>query len=278
MSQKRVPPELAAALAQQQGRQLKQQPGPPVEPVQAVRQAPQNQIPADLAAAIAQQQGKAVPAPEPQQPVKQANQMPPELAARVARQGKPAVSTPAAPISNGIPPTPAVTDTKAPTPQRPAPKPSEPVIVPVLNAYVRAHLPKAEVSRSAGVLAMLEAEHAHSQSAYVVQTGVYSDVTRALGEPGYKIHQAPAFMMCCCSLAVCALAYSVALQVKCASQGARGTGSCWRLCCQSCACTRWCQPRWWHSCCSSWRLLMKREQRFHAWAVQLLQLLCLPAA
>ena len=183
MSQKRVPPELAAALAQQQGKHLKQQPSPSVEPVQAVRQTSHNQVPADLAAAIAQQQGKAVPAPEPQQPVKQANQMPPELAARVAKQGKPAMPTPVAPVSNGVPPTPAVTETKAPTPQRPAPKPSEPVIVPMLNAYVKAHLPKAEVSRSAGVLAMLDAKHAHSQCTCAVQTGVYSEVTRALGEP-----------------------------------------------------------------------------------------------
>ena len=102
-----------------------------------------------------------MPAPEAQQPAKQANQMPPELAARVAKQGKPAMPTPAAPVSNGVSPTPAVTETKAPTPQRPAPKPSEPVLVPMLNAYVKAHLPKAEVSRSAGLLAMLEAEHVH---------------------------------------------------------------------------------------------------------------------
>ena len=140
-----------------------------------------------------------MPAPEPQQPVKQANQMPPEVAARAAKQGKAAMPTPAAPVSNGVPPAPAVTEAKAPTPQRPAPKPSEPVLVPMLNAYVKAHLPKAEVSRSAGVLAILGAGHAHSQCACAVQTGVYSDVTRALGEPvidNKPLHSRTAQLQC----------------------------------------------------------------------------------
>lgn len=67
---------------------------------------------------------------------------PKTAAAVVNNTDKPAASIPEV---TAVPTAPAVTDGKSPTPQRPAPKPSEAVVVPTLNSYVKSHLSKAEV-------------------------------------------------------------------------------------------------------------------------------------